>query len=105
LSFSISSPTAFLPPEANVRRSRPAFPGKDGGRRENLLSDVGAREFAELESPKTKAQRRDRPDPDALASERRGRASGEEKQAPVGNGPGHSTNGGAWRNRARGLGL
>ena len=33
--FDILAHGAVLPPEANVRRRPPAFPGKDGGRHEN----------------------------------------------------------------------
>jgi len=50
------------------RRRWPAFPGKDGGRR-NFLRVAGARGFAEPESAKRKAPLRDRPDHQALASE------------------------------------
>src|SRR3989442_11395371 len=44
-----------------------------------ILSDAAAREFAELESARTKAQPRDRPDPHALASGRRRRRSEERR--------------------------
>jgi hypothetical protein len=34
--FDILAHGVVLPPEANVRRRPPAFPGNDGGRRENF---------------------------------------------------------------------
>src|SRR5205085_6519995 len=51
------------------RRRWPAFPGKDGGRR-NFLSNAGAREPAEPESAKPKAQLADRPNHQVPTSER-----------------------------------
>ena len=70
-----------------------------------VLSGVEAREFVELASPKTKARFRDRPDPDALSSEQCGRASDGQKKVAAENDRDHPTNGGAWKNRALGLGL
>jgi hypothetical protein len=70
-----------------------------------VLSGVEAREFAELALPKAKARFRDRPDPDALSSERCGRASDVEKKVAAGNDPDYSTNAGAWKNRALDPGL
>lgn len=99
--FEILAHGAVLPLEANVgeggQHSQARMVGEG-----TFLRDARAREFAEPESAKTKPQLRDRPGRRAPASERRGRAFDGEKKGPVGNGPGRSTSGGAWRDRARG---
>src|SRR5437867_6929496 len=102
--FDILAHGVVLPPEANVEEGRRHSQARMVGHWK-FLSDARAKEFAELESAQTKAQLRDRLDPHALASERRERAFGGERKGPAGSGPGRATNGGAWRNRARGLGL
>ena len=102
--FDVLAHGAVLPPEANVGEGRQHSQARmvGGG---NFLRDARAREFAEPESAKTKAQLRDRPDHRAPASEPRERAFGGERKGPVGSGPGRSTSGEAWRNRARDQGL
>ena len=99
--FDILAHGAVLPLEAERRRRRPAFPGKDGGR-EKFLRAAGAREFAEPESAKTKAQLADRSDHHAPASEPCGRAFGGERKEPVGSGPARGPSDGVWKDRARG---
>jgi hypothetical protein len=81
------------------RRRWPAFPGKDGGRR-NFLRDVRAREFAEPGSAKLKAQLGDRTDRHVPTSEPHERAFGGEKKGPVGSGPVRGPSGEAWKDRA-----
>jgi len=66
--FEVLAHGAVLPSESERRRRWPAFPGKDGGWR-NFLRAAAAREFAEPESAKTKAQLGDPPEHRASASE------------------------------------
>lgn len=67
-----------------------------------FLRDGGAREFAAPESARTKAELGDRPERRALTSDPREPVFGAERREPVEIGPGRSTSGGAWRDRARG---
>ena len=66
--FEILAHGAVSASESERRGRWPAFPGKDGGWR-NFLRAAGAREPAEPESAKTKAQLGDQPEHQAPASE------------------------------------
>jgi hypothetical protein len=90
-----------LPLEANVGEGGQHSQSRMVGRRK-FVRDARAREFAESESARTKAQLGDRPDRRAPASEPRGRAFGEERKVPGGSGPGRGPSAEVWKDRARG---
>lgn len=68
-----------------------------------ILRGARATGLAEPESAKTKL--RDSPDHGVPASERGGRAFGEERSERVVRSPGSKTSGGAWKDRASDPGL
>ena len=99
--FGILAHGAVFPLEANVGEGGQHSQARMVGRGK-FLRAAGAKEFAESESAKTKAQLHDRADHHAPTTEPCGRASGGERKEPVGSGPVRGPSGGVWKDRARG---
>ncbi len=97
--FDILAHGAVFPLEANVGEGRQHSQARMVGRRK-FLRAARAKEFAESESAKSKAQLPDRSDHHALTSEPRERAFDGERKEPVGSSPGRWPSGGVWKDRA-----
>lgn len=99
--FDILAHGAVFPLEARVGRDGQHSQARMVGRRK-FLRAARAKEFAESESAKRKAQLPDRSEHRAPTTEPCGRAFGGERKEPVGSGLGRGPSGGVWKDRGHG---
>src|SRR5208283_4709461 len=102
--FDILAHGAVFPLEANVGEGGQHSQARMVGGRK-FLRAAGAKEFAEPESAKSKAQLPDRSDHRAPTTEPCRRAFGGERKQPVESGPVRGPSGEVWKDRARGQDL